>query len=406
MPQNAVLDVLVGGRLAGTLGRSEVEEDTFLFGYSDGCHQADAVSLTMPVVRDPYDSMGTVHPIFEMNLPEGALLEKLRNLFAKVVPDLDSLGLLEIVGQSQIGRLRYARAGAAPLDVPAQNLEELLAYEGTEDLFRDLLERYAVHSGVSGVQPKVLLRAGTGEPPRFTHRGATHIVKSFNPREYSELAANEFFCMQASRHAGIPTAGVQLSANRQILLVERFDLKSDGTYLGCEDFCVLSGLRAHGRYEGSYEGVADRIRQFVSTEQIAPAQEQFFAMVALSCTIDNGDAHLKNFAVLYEDATGEVRLAPAYDMIATTPYMPRDVMALMLEGSKQFPAREQLLALGRNSCLLSPARAAYILERVAAGVRQTITEMRRYMKRHPGFARAGEHLAATFKRGLARLEAR
>ena len=32
----------------------------------------------MPVIRDQYDSMNTVLPIFEMNLPEGALLEKLR----------------------------------------------------------------------------------------------------------------------------------------------------------------------------------------------------------------------------------------------------------------------------------------------------------------------------------------
>src|SRR5262249_37065340 len=98
----------------------------------------------MPVVRDPYDSMGTVHPVFEMNLPEGALLEKLRPLFAKTIPPLDSLGLLEIVGRSQIGRLRYAPPGAPPADVPPQNLKELLTYKGTEDLFRDLLDRYAV----------------------------------------------------------------------------------------------------------------------------------------------------------------------------------------------------------------------------------------------------------------------
>jgi serine/threonine-protein kinase HipA len=135
------LDVFAAEQLTGTLSRSDVEIDTFLFGYLKETQAEDAVSLTMPVVADQYDSMGTVHPIFEMNLPEGALLERLRLTFAKAVPDLDSLGLLAIVGQSQIGRLSYALSGSAPAQVPAQDLKELLTFKGAEDLFDDLLER-------------------------------------------------------------------------------------------------------------------------------------------------------------------------------------------------------------------------------------------------------------------------
>ena len=62
------LDVLVADRRVGRLARSDVEEDTFLFAYGDGVAAADAVSLTMPVVRDAYDSMSIVHPVFEMNV--------------------------------------------------------------------------------------------------------------------------------------------------------------------------------------------------------------------------------------------------------------------------------------------------------------------------------------------------
>ena len=251
-PSNRALDVFASGRLAGTLSRSDLEIDTYLFGYRNDTQAEDAVSLTMPVVADQYDSMGAVHPIFEMNLPEGALLERLRLTFAKTVPDLDSLGLLAIVGQSQIGRLRYALSGSTPAPVPAQNLKELLLFKGAEDLFQDLLERYAIYSGISGMQPKVLLRDADIPLTRVTERGATHIVKSFNPREYPELAANEYFCIQAARAAGIAAPDVRLSRNRRILVVERFDRSSQGTYLGCEDFCVLNALRAHGRYEGSY----------------------------------------------------------------------------------------------------------------------------------------------------------
>jgi serine/threonine-protein kinase HipA len=112
VPPSPALEVYSSGKKAGSLARSDIHEGDFLFGYDAGCRPEQAVSLTMPVVRDQYDSMNTVHPIFEMNLPEGALLEKLRLRFAKAIPDFDDLALLEIVGQSQIGRLRYARPGA------------------------------------------------------------------------------------------------------------------------------------------------------------------------------------------------------------------------------------------------------------------------------------------------------
>jgi serine/threonine-protein kinase HipA len=401
-PSSRALDVFASERFAGTLSRSDLEIDAFLFGYLKETRAEDAVSLSMPVVADQYDSMGAIHPIFEMNLPEGALLERLRLTFAKAVPDLDGLGLLAIVGQSQIGRLRYALPGAAPAPVPAQNLKELLTFKGAEDLFQDLLDRYAIYSGVSGMQPKVLLRDADVPLTRVTERGATHIVKSFDPREYPELAANEYFCMQAARAAGIAVPEVRLSRNRRILVVDRFDRTPQGTYLGCEDFCVLNALRAHGRYEGSYELIAKRIGQFVAPEEQSPALEQLFASVALCCAIENGDAHLKNFAVLYENAQSAVRLAPAYDLVSTTIYRARDVMALELGGSKAFPERNRLIAFGRQGCALSSSRVQRVLQRVEHGVHAAQAEIRKYMREHRDFSKAAKHLLAAMERGLNR----
>ncbi|MEP7247803.1 MAG: HipA N-terminal domain-containing protein, partial [Gammaproteobacteria bacterium] len=229
MPPTPALDVFCGGQRAGSLTRSEIHEGDFLFDYAADCDGKDEVSLTMPVVRDQYDSMNTVHPIFEMNLPEGALLEKLRMRFAKLIANFDDLALLEIVGQSQIGRLRYAKAGAAPGMPATENLKKLLTYSGAEDLFAGLLERYATYSGVSGMQPKVLVRAEQARLDRVTHRSTTHIVKSFEPREFPELAANEYFCTRAAMHAGLPVAKLSLSENRRLLVAERFDLRQDGT---------------------------------------------------------------------------------------------------------------------------------------------------------------------------------
>lgn len=399
----AALNVFAAGQLAGMLDRGSVEPDTFLFGYDEACPAAAAVSLTMPVVRDQYDSMDRLHPIFEMNLPEGLLREKLQHAFGKAVPSWDDHALLGIVGRSQIGRLRYAPAGAPLEEVPGQSVPALLTYRGTEDLFSDLLERFAANSGISGMQPKVLIRdAVPTELDRVTHQGATHIVKAFNPAEFFELAANEYFCMQAARFSGIPIPNIFLSENRKLLIAERFDLTAAGEYLGVEDFCVLNGMRSSGRYDASYELIAKRIKQFVSPTLQREALEQFFLMLAVSCAVENGDAHLKNFAVIYSDPESDIRLAPAYDIVATTPYQPRDTLALSLGGSKQFPDRKVLVAFGRRACDLQEARVTALLDQVAEGVLRAVSAIQEYAKERPDFAQTADRLQTVFHRGMKR----
>lgn len=401
MPKRPV-NVFVGLTPVGRLFRSGREQDTILFAYADGCAPADAVSLTMPVRPDQYDAMGGLLPIFEMNLPEGVLKERLRNEFAKAIPEFDDLDLLSIVGSSQIGHLRYSSQTHLLEEVPGQDLDEILTYRGTADLFSHLLDRFARYSGVSGMQPKVLVRQESA-PNKPAHRGATHIVKAFDPREYPELAANELICTRGAAAAGITTARLHLSANRQLLVAERFDLAKDGVYRGIEDFCVLNGRRAHGRYDGSYEGVARRITDFVSPGSLADAREQFALMVAYSCTVENGDAHLKNFSLLYETAAGEIGLAPAYDIVSTTPYLPRDTLALTLNGTKQFPSRTQLLRFIRLVTAKSGRAAAEMLDRVAGGVTVAIEAAAEYAREHADARNFTDRLVGAMKRGLDRL---
>ena len=160
--------------------------------------------------------MSGLLPLFEMNLPEGALRERLRLQFAKTIPEFDDLDLLQVVGSSQIGWLRYSTQETIHEDVPVQNLTAILTHRGGADLFAHLMERFATYSGIAGMQPKVLVRE-VQAPEKITHRGATHIVKSFDPKEYPELAANELFCMRGAAAAGIDTPRMQLSENRQFV---------------------------------------------------------------------------------------------------------------------------------------------------------------------------------------------
>jgi serine/threonine-protein kinase HipA len=396
------VNVFAGGALAGRIDRSDLEEDVTLFTYRKACPAEAAVSLTMPVRADQYDTAIGLLPIFDMNLPEGALKERLLSQFAKAIPEFDDLDLLSIVGASQIGRLSYFEDEPLASDVPEQDLDQILNHRGSSDLFAYLLERYATYSGISGAQPKVLVRAEQA-PNRLAHRGATHIIKAFDAAEYPELAANELICTQGAAAAGITTARLELSRSRRFLVAERFDIGPGGAYLGMEDFCVLDGRRAHGRYDGSYENIARRISAFVSPSALEHARQQYCLMVAYACTIENGDAHLKNFGVLYDNPSADIRLAPAYDMLSTTPYLPRDTLALTLDGSKRFPSRAQLFHFVRQVMGCRPQVATTLLDQVAQGVASAIGAAAAYGKEHKQARGFTERLIAAMRRGMDRL---
>jgi len=142
---------------AGMLDRQGERGSTFV--YLPDTPAARAVSITMPVRLASWSVTFGLPPIFEMNLPEGFLRERLRLAFAKATGTFDEFDLLSIVGRSQVGRIRYTGdKEQLHEDVPFQSVDEILERKRGGDLFRYLLEKFAAFSGISGVQPKILVR--------------------------------------------------------------------------------------------------------------------------------------------------------------------------------------------------------------------------------------------------------
>lgn len=319
-----MIEVRSGHTLSGRLTRSARQR--FAFSYLPDVLADAAVSLTMPVRSESWTYAWGLNPIFQMNLPEGVLRLHLENTLAKAVPDFDELELLRVTGHSHIGRLSYGVPGADADALPsAVSVEDILTYNGAEDLFRDLLERFARFSGVSGVQPKVLVRATEGlklsPDHKVTLQAATHIVKTWDER-YPELAFNEHFCLLAAKHCGLDVPGWSVSENGRFLVVDRFDLQEDGRCLRLEDFCVLHGLGTKDKYSGSYEQLAKIIKAYVPPQSQSKALRAYFKMVALSVGLRNGEAHRKNFCLLYDSPVlRQGQLAPTFDQITTTAYL-------------------------------------------------------------------------------------
>jgi len=402
-----VIKVWSDGAEAGLLDKAGDRGSSFV--YLPGAPAERAVSVTMPVRLPSWDIPFGLPPIFEMNLPEGILRERLRLAFAKATGTFDEFDLISIVGRSQVGRIRYT-GGKEDLqeDVPFQSVDEILARRRDGDLFRYLIDKFATFSGISGVQPKILVRDEkassmlTTAKPRLSqsYRGATHIVKLWNPNEYPQLAANERFCLAVAQKCGLEAPAYRLAEDGLALVIDRFDLRPDGTYRGFEDFCVLNARRTDEKYRGSYEtSIMKRFQQFANSTHVNEDMEKLFTLIAVNCALRNGDAHLKNFGIVYDDVHGEARLAPVYDLVTTSVYLPKDSMALTLNGTTRWPSARELRRLGETRLGGVPSRIRQILGRIDEAISQTANEVRSYIAQNPDFAEIGGRMLQEWEQG-------
>ena len=123
--------------------------------------------------------------------------------------------------------------------------------------------------------------------------------------------------------------------------------------------------------------------------------EQLFDSVALSCIVGNGDAHLKNFGLLYSDPTQrDARLSPAYDIVNTTAYIPEDVLALDLAGNKSMFASRQGLLEFAHTCEIEHPRER--VQKVLAAVEAVLNRYPQYREQAPHVVTAIERSAAPF----------
>jgi serine/threonine-protein kinase HipA len=409
-------NIFVNRESVGMLSR---EEPVNRFVYNADVLPGMAVSLLMPVTDKAYlaESAGALHPVFDMSLPEGALREAISRLFAKALPAFDDFELFRIVGRSLIGRLRFAPYSKQLDDVPPQNLKDLLRSQSTGELFAALLQRYAQYSGVSGIQPKVLVRddgslstetfSPVTKADRLTGHGTTHLVKSFDPVKYPGLAVNEHYCLRAAKAAGLEVVKNELAEDGRLLVIERFDVKPDGSYLAFEDGCALTGRLAREKYTGSYEQLASTLLNCVRGPTGSDLERaKFFRSLVLSVAVRNGDAHRKNFGVVYDDPTGNVSLAPLFDVITTTPYLPQDCIALTLDGTKRWPDARRLQKFGMGKCGLTATEAKAIISEVADGVTQTARELDAAGERDKQSGNTVEQMRRAWDEGVASITER
>lgn len=357
------LQISVAGQATAAL----LKQSVYQLVYEPGAQRC--VGLGLPPSERVFQD-GDLFAALDMNLPEGYLFDRILDRYPKFA--LSKMHLLALMGSGGIGRLGYSLPGAPPTEAPASvSRQDLLRGGRSAAMFEELVDAYlGVGTALSGVQPKVMVPVAD----KAIVSTPNVIVKAEGER-YPGLCANEWMCLTAARCAGLAVPPFALSDDALLLVIDRFDITPTGQRLGFEDIAAVMQLRVRDRlssrkYIGSYEDVASAL-QLVCTD--APASlSEFFNFLALSVLLRNGDAHLKNFGVLYDELSPgdapSVWLSPLYDQVTTTLYTyerPGGIetvdhtMALKLRRgqrsgdrspARSYPARKDLEKFGRDIC--------------------------------------------------------
>jgi serine/threonine-protein kinase HipA len=120
--------------------------------------------------------------------------------------------------------------------------------------------------------------------------------------------------------------------------VKRYD-RTDQGRIHAEDFAQVFGVYADQEYKATnYDTIGKLIFNLFPNrfDQL----KEFIKRLVVNVLIGNGDAHLKNWSVIYRDGFTP-QLSPAYDLVSTIHYVVDDRLALNLGGEKKFEAIDE-----------------------------------------------------------------
>jgi len=327
------LEVRLHGERIGTLSRERSGKVTFAL---DGEWKArpDRPILSVALehapgatpVRKLFVAGTGLPPYFENLLPEHESRKTLASVHG--LKASDGFGLLERAGRNLFGAVEVV--GPAH-EVPATGISEVGKDQSSVEV--DFL--------LAGMQRKLLL---SRVAERIT-AGADEWIIKIPDFAHSGLVRNEYAMMRMAKAAGFDVADVEITTIRfprdnphfsdmpetmDVLAVRRFDRRPDGTKVHAEEVHQMFGsLLPDEKYSVSSEAVGARLKDSGIDPRKLLAQLVFHAISG------NGDAHAKNFAVLYPDGR-TAELSPMYDVVSTVVYGNDLTMALPIGGSREW----------------------------------------------------------------------
>ena len=329
----SVLKLTLHGRLVG-----------YLVGFQDGHNiltfaddfKSDATRPTFSLIThpdfpraeklmaEPWSRDHRLHPTLSNLLPEGVLRELIAQGL-KVHVD-NEFQLFSYLGGDLPGALV-----AEPME-PEEVPPSLLSAHGQVKAVK--FERGARENrfSLAGIQMKFSMRQKDGRYNLSKGNALGDWIVKTPSTKHKDVSVNEFTAMTLASVAGVDVPEIKLvdldkldnlppinlPDEKLAFAIKRFD-RNDNQRIHMEDFAQVLVKYPHEKYDSaSYEQLANILYNY-SGDGLADTQ-QFARRLLVNILLANGDAHIKNWSLLYSDQVTP-RLSPAYDIVTTKVYI-------------------------------------------------------------------------------------
>jgi serine/threonine-protein kinase HipA len=298
----------------------------------------DDEEQTLALLHDDRHKSASVKspPFFSNLLPEGTLRTRIAQRL-RVHEDRE-FDLLTALGHDLPG---------AVVLIPAETPDHLRRQYGVP-VSPSADELAELKFSLGGMQMKFsMLRRGERYTLNTGGSLGNYIVKPPSG-DFEALPRVEAATMETARAVGIEVPEVKLLHPQQLdglpgmsgyrqdepfYAIRRFD-RPDGGRRHVEDFAQVFNLRSTQKYDRvNYDMIGLTLLRYAGG--LADVKEMTRRLV-LNVMLGNGDAHIKNWSLIYDDPT-RPRLAPAYDLVSSVAYTTHDTsIALNMAGVKRF----------------------------------------------------------------------
>lgn len=329
----AVLKLTLHDRLVGYLVGFQNGRNVFSF-TDDFRSNADRPTFSLithpnfpraqKIMSVPWARNHKIHPILSNLLPEGSMRELIaQNL--KVHIENEFL-ILSFLGKDLPGAL--VAQPMAPDEVP----ENILSKHGKAKAVKFQDTVLANKFSLAGVQMKFSMNEREGRYNISKENMLGDWIIKTPSTKHSDVPVNEFTAMTLASLGGIEIPEIKLVELRKLdnlpqinlpnekfaYAIKRFD-RDNGTRVHMEDFAQVLVKDPREKYNSANYEQIGRILYEYSGDGLADVQ-QFAKRLLINILLANGDAHIKNWSLLYSDQITP-RLSPAYDIVTTSVYI-------------------------------------------------------------------------------------
>ncbi len=328
-----VLKLLLHGRIVGYLAGFKNGRNVLSFdeNFKNDVHRPTFSLITHPsflqadkLMAHPWARNQKLHPTLSNLLPEGSLRELIAHAL-KVHID-NEFQILAALGNDLPGALiiEPMEPDAVPYSV--------LTTHGNAKAVKFANNTQTNKFSLAGVQMKFSMKEKDGRYKLSKENVLGDWIIKTPSTIHPEVPENEYTAMTLASLVGINIPEIKLVELSKLdnlpqinlpneklaFAIKRFD-RDGNTRIHMEDFAQVLMKYPHEKYHAAnYEHIGKILYRY-SGDDLVDTQ-QFARRLLVNILLANGDAHMKNWSLLYADQITP-RLSPAYDIVTTSVYI-------------------------------------------------------------------------------------